>query len=84
MASALFLSMPIAFGEALTTQTDNISAMYALGVIFLLLDFCDVKEKLVYNRHSALQVIMLGFCVSFAYLAKPSVGIGIFSLRYGC
>ena len=77
MAGALFLSMPIAFGEALTTQTDNISAMYALGVIYLLLGFCDVKEKLVYNRYSALQVIMLGFCVSFAYLAKPSVGIGI-------
>lgn len=77
MACALFLSMPIAFGEALTTQTDNISAMYALGVIYLLLDFCNVREKLVYNRHTALQVIMLGFCVSFAYLAKPSVGIGI-------
>lgn len=77
LACILFFSMPIAFAEALTTQTDNFSAMYALMVVYLLLDFCNVKKNLVYNRASAVKVIVMGFGVSFSYLAKPSVGIGL-------
>ncbi len=77
LAGALVFSMPIAFGEALTTQTDNFSAMYGLGLVYLLLDFCDSRKKLVYDKGSLQKVIMMGLCVSFIYLAKPSVGIGI-------
>lgn len=77
LACILFFSMPIAFAEALTTQTDNFSAMYVLMVVYLLLDFCDVKKNLIYNRVSAVKVIMMGLGVSFGYLAKPSVGIGL-------
>lgn len=77
MACILFFSMPIAFAEALTTQNDNFSTMYALMVVYLLLDFCDVKKKLAYNKVSALKTIMMGLAASFGYLVKPTFGVGL-------
>lgn len=77
MACVLFFSAPIAFAEALTTQVDNYSAMYALCFVYLLLDFMHMEKKLAWNKYSVVQVITLGLCVSFGYLAKPSVGIAM-------
>lgn len=74
LSCVLFYSAPIAFAEALTTQVDHFSALYALCFVYLLLDFLHIDVKLAWNKSSVLKVIMLGFCIAFGYLAKPSVG----------
>ena len=77
LACILYYSTPIAFAEALTTQVDNFSTMYALCFVFLLLDFMHMEEKLAWNKISVVKVIMLGLCIVFGYLAKPSVGVAL-------
>lgn len=77
LSCILFYSAPIAFAEALTTQVDNFSALYALCYVYLLLDFMHIEEQLSWNKESAVKVIMLGLCIAFGYLAKPSVGVAM-------
>lgn len=77
LAMLLFYTMPIAFGEALTTQVDNFSALWMLSVIYLLFDLLRKENKLLWNRNVLQKVIVLSLCVAFGYLTKPSIGIGL-------
>lgn len=69
----LFVSMPIAFGEALTTQVDHFSTMWLLIFVYFLLDILDIKYQLRLNRENISNVIILSSCIAFGYLAKPSI-----------
>lgn len=80
IAITLFYSMPIAFAEALTTQVDNFSTLWLLGFAYLLLDFLNPEQKILLNRANFFRVLALGLCISFGYLAKPSVGFGMIFL----
>lgn len=73
----LFISMPIAFGEALTTQVDHFSTMWLLMFVYFLLDILDVSYCLKYNKDSLWRVAVLSGCIAYGYLAKPSVMFGI-------
>lgn len=77
MAGILYLTMPIAFAEAFTTQVDNYSALWLLSFVYILLDFYNVNNRLEFRRESIIKVIVLGLCVAFGYLSKPSVGVGM-------
>lgn len=77
IASLLFLSMPIAFAEAVTTQVDLFSTLWLLIFVYFLLDFANPEEKLAFNRSTLSTVAVLGLSVAFGYLAKPSVCIGM-------
>lgn len=66
--------------DALTemaTQVDLFSTLWLLIFIYFLLDFANPEEKLSFNRNTLATVAVLGLCVAFGYLAKPSVCIGI-------
>lgn len=76
LATFLYMSMPIAVSEALTTQTDHFSALWLLYFVYLLLDFTDT-QKIVFDLPSIRKVCTLSFCVSLGYLAKPSVCIAM-------
>lgn len=77
LASLLYMSMPIAFGEALTTQVDNFATVWLLFFVYLLLDFTQTGELIEWNRTNIRKVCIMGFCVAWGYLIKPSVCIAM-------
>ena len=73
----LFLSMPIAFAEAVTTQVDNFAALWMLCFVYILLDFLYKEKKISFDQATWADVGTLGGIVGFGYLTKPSIGVGM-------
>ncbi len=77
LAMLLYMTMPIAFAEALTTQVDNFAAVWLLFFVYRLLDYVDGEKAMRFDRVTVCRVCSLGFCVAWGYLAKPSVCVGM-------
>lgn len=77
LSMLLYMSMPIAYAEALTTQVDNFATVWLLFFVYLLLDITAQKEKIAVDAATVRRVCMMGLCVAYGYLAKPSVCIGM-------
>lgn len=77
LAAFLFMSMPIAYAEALTTQVDNFAAVWMLFFVYRLLDYVDVKKAMRFDKVTVCRVGGMGLCVAWGYLAKPSVCVGM-------
>lgn len=73
LAGILFMTMPIAFGESLTTQVDHYSAMWLFFYVYILLDFLDINKKFQNDSIAVVGTLCLSLSVGFGYLAKPSV-----------
>lgn len=73
LASVLYLAMPIAFAEATTTQNDNFSTMWLLFFIYLILDYNDIKNPMVYDKYNRIKIGVMAGCMAMGYLSKPSV-----------
>lgn len=69
----LFASMPIAFGEALTTQVDHFSTMFLLLYVYFMLDLLKPEHSLELSKENISYVFLLSSCIGFGYLAKPSI-----------
>lgn len=69
----LFVSMPIAFGEAVSTQVDHFSTLWLLIFVYFILDLLKNKESLSVTKENGFMVITLSCCIAYGYLAKPSV-----------
>ena len=76
----LFLSTPIAFAEATTTQNDNFAAMWMIFFVYLMLNFLDCKKRLNNDKPTRSLVIDASLCISFGYLAKPNTCFGMLIL----
>lgn len=77
VAMLLYMSMPIAFAEALTNQVDNFATVWLLFYVYVLLDLAGQREKLECNFRTVSKVCTLGLCVAWGYLTKPSVCFGM-------
>lgn len=77
LASLLYMTMPIAYVEALTTQVDNFAAIWLLFFVYRLLDYVDVKKAMRFDKITVCRVGAMGLCVAWGYLAKPSVCVGM-------
>lgn len=77
LAVLLYMSMPIAYAEALTTQVDNFATVWLLFFVYLLLDLIKQRKKLTFDTSSVRSVCAMGLCVAWGYLAKPSVCFGM-------
>lgn len=77
LAVLLFMSMPIAFAEALNTQVDLLATLWLLIFIYLLIDFVYSKEKIAWSGSNVFQVCVMGLCVAWGYLTKPSVCVAM-------
>ena len=77
LAMLVYMSMPIAYAEALTTQVDNFATVWLVFFVYLLLDLTGSKEKILVDSVTVRRVCMMGLCVAFGYLTKPSVCIGM-------
>ena len=73
----LFISMPIAFGEALSTQVDHFSTLLLLLFTYFILDLLDTNYKLSWDKGSRFYVGILSTCIGLGYLAKPSIMFGM-------
>ena len=76
MASILFVTAPIAFAEATTTQVDHFAALWLLMFVYLMFDLTDEKVSLKFNYHMAEKVIFGALIIALGYLTKPSVCFG--------
>lgn len=76
LGTFLFMTMPIAFGEALTTQVDQFATVWFLIFVYYFIDIYE-SEKIFFLKEDVLKCIIMGACVSMGYLAKPSVDIGM-------
>ncbi len=77
LAMLLYMTMPIAFAEAVTTQVDNFAAVWLLFFVYRLLDYVDGKKNMQFNRITIFRVGTMGLSVAWGYLAKPSVCVGM-------
>lgn len=77
LAAIIYLTMPTAFGEALTTQVDNFATVWLLFFVYILMDFTDREEKIVITPENVKKVCILGVLVAFGYLTKPSVCVAM-------
>lgn len=77
LAMLLYMAMPIAFAEALTTQVDNFAAVWLLFFVYRLLDYTDRKKAMCFEKITVFRVGTMGLCVAWGYLAKPSVCVGM-------
>lgn len=77
LAALLYMSMPIAFAEALTTQVDNFAAVWLLFFVYRLLDYTDRERPMKFDRSTVCRVGTMGLCVAWGYLTKPSVCVGM-------
>lgn len=75
LASFLYMTMPIAFAESVTTQVDNFAALWMLIFVYFIIDLVQVEKRIQHNSENICSVIILGNCVAFGYLCKPSVSI---------
>lgn len=81
-AVLLFCSMPIAFGEALTTQVDHFAGMWLLIFAFIIIDFWKREEKICFTKEVITKCCIMACCVGFGFLAKPSVSIGMLFFNF--
>lgn len=77
LTALLYMSMPIAFAEALTTQVDNFAAVWLLFFVYRLLEYTDSEKPMRFDRSTVCRVGAMGLCVAWGYLAKPSVCVGM-------
>lgn len=83
ISSLLFMCMPIAFAEALTTQVDHFATVWLLIFAYFILDFVLVKEHINYDKHNVAACLTMGACVVYGYLTKPTVSVGMFMMALG-
>ena len=72
----LFMTMPIAFGEALNTQVDLFATLWFLIFISYFIDLFEA-QSIKADKGTIIKVILMALCVSLGYLSKPSVNIGM-------
>lgn len=82
LSALLFMTMPIAFSEALNTQVDLFASLWMLIFVYYFIDLFEA-DKLTADRDTLRKCLMMGACIAFGYLAKPSVDVGMAVLLFG-
>lgn len=77
VSALIYMAMPIAYAEALTTQVDNFATLWLLFYVYILLELVQQKDNLRFEGAVVRKVCILGLCVAWGYLAKPSVCIAM-------
>ena len=71
-ASVLFVSVPVAFAEAITTQVDEFATIWLMIFIYYGLGFIKGKT-LATDRTGVENALVMGLSIGFGYLSKPTV-----------
>lgn len=81
LSALLFMTMPIAFSEALNTQVDLFATLWLLAFVYYYIDFLEA-DKIAADRSSGLKCMIMASCISLGYLSKPSVNVGMGCLLF--
>lgn len=73
LAALLFLSMPIAFAEAINTQVDLIATVWLFVFIYQVTGLIIFEEKITFSKEMIIKVSAMGMSIAWGYLTKPSV-----------
>ncbi|SKB65582.1 hypothetical protein SAMN06296386_103204 [Lachnospiraceae bacterium] len=76
LAAVLFLSTPIAYAEALSTQVDVFTTVWMVIFGYFWIDIFE-QESLRFSKDILTDVIVMGTCIGLAYITKPSVCISM-------
>lgn len=76
LSTLLFMTMPIAFSEALNTQVDLFATLWLLIFVYYYIDFLET-DKITADHSSVLKCMIMASCISLGYLSKPSVNVGM-------
>lgn len=82
LTGLLFMTMPIAFAESMTTQNDLLDAMWLLMFIYVILDFYE-SEQMNFDKTCVEKTIILSCCIAFGYLTKPSIMFAVVIFAIG-
>ncbi len=77
LAVLTYVTTPIVFAEALTTQVDIFAGMWLLMFAYIALDFIDKDKALDLDRANIVRLVFLGLAAGFSYDAKASASIGV-------
>lgn len=82
LAAVLFATLPIAFAESSTTQNDDVSAMWLLFFVYIMIRILNDNSILDKSNGGHLRMIMLGMVLGFGYLVKPTFvpAAGVFTV----
>lgn len=73
----IYMCVPILFAEALTTQVDDLSMMWLLFYVYMILDIAAQDTHLCVSRKNVGLCMTVGLLVGFAYSTKPTVCVAM-------
>lgn len=76
LAVFVFMTMPIAFAEALNTQVDLFATLWILIFMYYYIDLLE-KKLIIADKETILKAVLMALSISFGYLTKPSVNVGM-------
>lgn len=74
VAAILFLTMPMAIGQAMTTQVDLVGTMWVVIFLYLLLNIA-MSDEAPLCKNSILRICIAAACVGLAYITKTNACI---------
>ena len=70
----LFLTMPMAIAQTMTTQVDLLGTMWVVIFLYLMIDLAQ-RDCLTFEKDSVLKMCMTAGCVGLAYITKTNACI---------
>lgn len=81
ISAYMFISLPIAFSEALNTQNDLIATVFLLTFVQLLLHYIENSDFIEVRKQGIVHTFLMGLCMGLAFLTKYYVAfIFVFSI----
>ena len=77
VGSILFMTMPIAFAESMTTQNDLFATMWLFVLLYKVVTVLK-KESFSISRDNTSDIVYMGVLIGIGYLSKTSVCIPMF------
>lgn len=77
LASVLFMSAPISFAEALTTQVDQFAAVWMVTFVYVCIDLWERESISLSDKTALSDIMLLGISLGLGYMTKPSVCIAM-------
>lgn len=73
----LYLCMPIAFAEGLSTQVDEYATFWLLSFVYVSLDFVTQNIVSMASKMVIWKIVFLSIIIAMGYLTKPSILIAV-------
>lgn len=77
LSAILYMCIPILFAEALSTQVDDVSMLWLLFYVYMILDIAVQETHLCVSRKNVCLCMTVGLLVGFAYSTKPTVCVAM-------